>query len=208
MNWLDYQNRYWKKFLYLENRVIETEHYVAFAYENLKTFSNVYEELLISICSELESVFIEWTGKMNDNANINTYVKEIIFRKEDDFDKEISVFLSDIKINPFSELKLLLCELSEYKRIDTKTYLNWWYNYNKIKHDKTNYYKVANLENVLDSLAALFIVENLRIKELAKYDSNADRDCPIAPARLLSGKFNTKHVALGNDLHAELNTDY
>lgn len=204
LNWLDYQNRYWKKYLYLESRVIETEHYVAFADENLKTFSNVYEELLISICSELESVFIEWVGKTNNTANINTYIKKIIFRKENDFDKEIRVFLSDVKINPFSDLKSFLCELNEYKKIDSKIHLKWWYSYNKIKHDKSNYYKLANLENVLHSLAAIFIVENLRIKELAERDSNADRDCPIAPARLLTGKFNTKHVALGNDLHAEL----
>ena len=90
------------------------------------------------------------------------------------------------------------------KKIDSKTHLKWWFSYNKIKHDKSNYYKLANLENVLYSLAAIFIVENLRIKELAESDSNADRDCPIAPAKLLSGKFNTRYIALGNDLHAEI----
>ena len=205
MNWLDYQNIYWKKYLYLESRVIETDYYVTISKENFKTFSNVYEELLVSICSELESVFREWSKEINNDSNINSYVNKIIFKNEDNFDKEVSVFLCNLKVKPFSDLTLFLREINELKYINTKKYLNWWYIYNKIKHDKVNYYKFANLENVLNSLGALFIVANLRIKELGESDPEADRDCPIAPSKLLSGEFNTRHVALGNDLHAELN---
>lgn len=205
MKWIDYQNIYWKKYLYLESRVIETDYYVTISKENFKTFSNVYEELLISICSELESVFREWSGEMSNDSNINSYVKKIIFKSEDNFDKEVSVFLCDLKVKPFSDLTFFLKEINDFKYINTKNHLYWWYIYNKIKHDKVNYYKFANLENILNSLAALFIVENLRIKELGESDPEANRDCPITPSKLLSGEFNTRYVALGNDLHAELN---
>lgn len=124
MNWLDYQNIYWKKYLYLESRVIETDYYVTISKENFKTFSNVYEELLVSICSELESVFREWSREMNNDSNINSYVNKIIFKNEDNFDKEVSVFLCNLKVKPFSDLTLFLREINELKYINTKKSLN------------------------------------------------------------------------------------
>ena len=43
----------------------------------------------------------------------------------------------------------------------------WWKVYNKIKHDRSNNFKKANLYNVLMGLTSLFLIEMYFIYEIA-----------------------------------------
>ena len=60
----------------------------------------------------------------------------------------------------------------------------WWTMYNKVKHDRiairpeTNkpYYKYANQKNVLDALAALFIVDSYSFHLLYERTPNEQKD--------------------------------
>ena len=148
---------YFDYYVELENDFFSTESYVTIEEDNFKTFSIKYAKLYLSICSEIDCLLKEICKNLNPNSTaskINQYYPEINSAFEN-FKLE-SVFFKKAKI-----------ELVPWKEWDESLSPKWWTYYNKVKHqrlekeDETNipYYKYANLENVFNALAALYIVE-------------------------------------------------
>ena len=148
---------YFDYYLELEKDFFDTESYVAFEEENYKTYSIKYLKLYLSICSEIDCIMKEICRSICTSTTANT-IKQyypIITNKFINF-KEESVYYKKQKI-----------ELYPWKKWEKDASPNWWKYYNKIKHQRleldnnTNnkYYKYANLENVLNALAALYIAE-------------------------------------------------
>jgi hypothetical protein len=194
-NWEDYQVYFWKKYLYLEEKVMDTEKFVTFCRSNRFTFSNVFEELLVVICTEIEAVFKEWLQV--DKGYINEYLTGLLnLITIEELNKTAIVKLSNIELTPFDDLSNLV---SNNKNVNndlmgfgTSKHLKWWKAYNNIKHNKLKDREQANLENVLNALAALFILESLRIKNMDNADSNDAFDCPYKPSQLFDSNIETK----------------
>jgi len=52
---------------------------------------------------------------------------------------------------------------------------DWWGPYNEVKHDRINNLKKANLKNVVNALAGLYVLEMY----LVKYIGNGDNDYDV-----------------------------
>lgn len=147
---------YFDYYLSLEKECLETEYYVAFHENNSKAFSIAYAKILLSLCSEIETVLkkicfeIDPTGK---HRNTSEY-RRCVDSKYKFFAFE-TVSFSDIRIktNPW-------IAWSEGKSP------KWWLDFTEIKHKRAdadatgipNFYR-ANQDNVLNALTALYVAE-------------------------------------------------
>ena len=69
--------------------------------------------------------------------------------------------------------------------------LEWWESYNSVKHGRSMNYKQANLKNVLHALAALYLLEMYRIKEISQ--DEVEPDVPLEKSALFEiQEWNTK----------------
>ena len=143
--------------LELENDLFDTESYVTIEEDNYKTYSIKYAKIYLSICSEIDCLLKEICRNINPSTNadkINLYYP-IITTSFENFKQE-AIYYKKQKI-----------ELYPWEEWEESTSPKWWTYYNKVKHQRlekepsTNitYYKFANLENVLNALAALYVVE-------------------------------------------------
>lgn len=194
-NWEEYQAYFWKKYLYLEEKVMDTEKFVTFCKSNKHTYSNAFEELLVVICTEIEIVFKEWL--QIDKGSIICFLKKLLNEiSVEELNKIVIVKLCNIGLMPFNDLSYLVSvnmnKNDKLKGFDASKHLKWWKAYNNIKHNKLEYKEQANLENVLNALAALFILESLRIKNMDNADSNDAFDCPYKPSQLFDSNIETK----------------
>lgn len=151
-----YKN-YFDYYLELENDFFDTESYVTIEKNNYKTYSIQYTKLYLSICSEIDCLLKEICKNISPSSTakkINAYYR-ILTTTFENF-KEEGVY--------FKKQKIELYPWEDWREDSSP---EWWKYYNKIKHQRlekesgTNipYYKFANLMNVLNALAALYIVE-------------------------------------------------
>ena len=139
----EFERVYWNYYLLLENRVLELEPYIEFAKSNYNTYSLKIKDLLISVCCEVEQLFILIIG---EESSIEGYVN---FLNSDNF---------------YGKVK---ADSVKFKNIDTfhpfvtndKNQLFWWKAHNSLKHNRVNSFLKANLENLLNALAGLYLLE-------------------------------------------------
>lgn len=143
----EFLTKYWRYYLNIENSVIDLEKYISFDKRNYSCFSEEFIKIIQVICSE-----------------IDVMAKLITF--EHDMDGYKKFLISDDKYNKIKESKTELqfhkeIVLSPFEFIDQDRGLNWWGDYNKVKHNrqKNDNFTKANLYNVLTSLAALYFLE-------------------------------------------------
>lgn len=146
---------YWKQYRLLERDLILTDDYVSIDKDNYNTFSTQYTKLLLTTCSEMDSIAELLCGSHGGKVpyGIKNKLDELI--KEYPNLKEYRVNMKypyDIKnITPMIKFGDSISD--------------WWQAYNDIKHRRTqsneagryNYTK-ANLKNVLYAMAALYIL--------------------------------------------------
>lgn len=156
-NYQEYFNYYWE----LERDFFSTEPYVTIEKENFGTFSIQFNRIYQSICSEIDCLLKELCKQLESNSeaqNIGAYCKVIQSHFKYFNSETVYFYKSKIKLKPWENWA------------EGKPPI-WWTMYNKVKHHRmeTNeetqrqYYKFANLGNVLNALAALYIVEEYYI---------------------------------------------
>lgn len=185
----EFYNLYWKHYIALEHKFLWTDSFVTIEKSNFATFSIEYEFLLQTICSEINVVcqcimkeyapdftykniadFIKFAKKVNEPLKYNAIVLEMY----------------DLLLFPWVDV-----EIDNNGRI-TK-FPKWWIDNNDIKHNRITRkivngkmsvienYKKANLENVLNALAALYNLETKCINKFRKKYSeiieNQNIDC-------------------------------
>ena len=175
---------YWKQYQLLESDLIRTDDYVAIDKDNYHTFSNQYMKLLLTICSEIDSI------------------AEILCRiHEDEVPFGIKNKL-DVLAEKYPNLKRFRVHTKypyDIKNITPMVKFNdaisdWWQAYNDIKHRRMeineagryNYTK-ANLKCVLYALAGLYIL-NCNV-----YDSLVENGRPRTEA-LVSALFEAELI--------------
>lgn len=157
MNREEFLKVYWKQYLLLERDLIQTDDYVSIDKDNYNTFSNQYTKLLLTVCSEMDSIAEILCGMSQKKIPFGIKNKlDVLFEEYPNL-KNYRVntkYPYDIKnIAPMVKFSDSLSD--------------WWQAYNDIKHRRMcrneagryNYTK-ANLKNVLFAMAALFILNN------------------------------------------------
>lgn len=182
-------DKYWEYYIILENDVLAMEQYVAFADANLETYSNQFLKMLQIICSEIDALlkilcgYYDSSVDKDKNKNMNFYKKTI---------KKYYPQLSEATVT--IKRRDNISEIQPWKNIISDKKLGWWDDYTQIKHnrmgrensDQCNYMK-ANLKNILNSLAALMIIENELYMALQNEGckKNAKSPLPLNPVSKL-----------------------
>lgn len=187
MNLETFIKQYWNYYLDLERQLLDTKYYVEFGKQNNKTFSIEYLKLLQICCSEIDVVAKTIAYFFDSNfdykkSNIQKWGFAIhnIFC---DIELKTVLFNQDYSLTPWKKW-----EYEQFKDINQKLRYRlkkgketpkWWTAYNSVKHARTSRYigeetnfSRANLENVVLSLSALYILEKWFIQYLLEQENN------------------------------------
>jgi hypothetical protein len=188
-----FKRSYWNYYLELEERMEATKKYVEYDSDNYKAYSSTYLMLLQAVCSEIDVVGKEIAShyshdfeQENGNKTINRWWFEIQDRLHN-LSREIS-FSDSFKLNPWMNYRVVkivtqrntngkITNVTNYN-LQTKTngvtYTTpgWWNAYNKVKHKRVQSdsdgvnYKKANLQNLANAFAALYLLEFEFMKDI------------------------------------------
>ena len=201
---------HWEYYLVLEKDFIQSERYISFdlgenyLYDNIEhsdtgnslTFSNEYIKQYQAICSEVDAI-LKSICKELDNPNANKmdigYTPTILAKWPNIQTQKVR--FRDIELEPLSSWTN-----TPYHSPD------WWSPYNDVKHERINNYKSANLKNVLNALAGLFILENYYVKYIG--DRYNDMDVPNDISTLFEMvDFETRERVIGRNTYITTERD-
>lgn len=138
---------YHNYFISLEDKLRGLSKYVQIDTDNFPVFSIELAHLLMACSSEFEVVCKDicsivapghpTTNMMNISTCLSRHIPTIM-------EEEIVLDIYNIRLKPLENWK-------------TGQRLNWWDAYNGVKHNRSVNFKQANLENVLNALAAVHI---------------------------------------------------
>lgn len=212
----EFIQRYWKYYLMLEQNFLDTEQYLSIDELNYKAFSNEYIKQYQTICSEIDVIAKSYCIELNSGfrgSQINAYCKCITDNNTDFINRKVKVRDRDIEIYPWKDWTYTT-EIQDNG--NTKVVSNnpdWWQKYNKIKHNRTTinnetqlpYYKLANQENVINSLAALFQLELYYFRKLQQTHFSTDADMPGPPSKLFEiENWGNSWIVLEGDLRLQI----
>ncbi|MGA3086567.1 MAG: hypothetical protein ABSE95_17550 [Thermodesulfobacteriota bacterium] len=164
---------HWSYFLALEEDIQRLSRFVEFNKNNFATFSIEMAHLLLATSSEIDVVL-----KMLCKPFAPTAQNEEDYRSS--IPKQIPNF-TKVKV----EIQRYEITLQPWQAWDSNQTPTWWTAYNKVKHERDLHYEKANLENVLQSMAGLFLSNLYLYKDLA----NAGELSPWAELFQLEDKF-------------------
>ena len=149
---------YWKQFKLIEKRIIELSDYVAIDKKNFPTFSNQFTSLFLEICSEVDSVADELCAVLGYDE-----------KERYGITNKVSIIL-----DKYNNMKSWTCvtrfpyrtiHLVPFVKFENNNSADWWKDYNLVKHKRTDYteagqynYELANLKNVMNAAAALYLL--------------------------------------------------
>lgn len=184
----DFNKKIFSMYKIIEKDFIETIRYVELDEKNFNCFSNEYAIQLLTINSEFDTLMkyiIEHESKNTNKNNLgmNDY-KEFLLKAKYYRQAIIKPVLfkniaNSIAITPFKNLGTggIMLEAENFdinqsayngnlKNMSDSVSFEWWKSYNNVKHDRIKNYESASMKNVIDSLAALYVMENLFYKLL------------------------------------------
>lgn len=190
----EYIRNYWRYYKELENELLSVRKYIEFHEDNFNTFSIELLKLYQAICSEIDVIGnaiaheIDDSFKPEDKKN-NIYKWWYIVQNEPYLNRDKAIndvevtLIDEINIKPWEDFIIEKYNdkkgNTRYKAIGKKSTPVWWAAYNSVKHSRTftaengdgkiNYSK-ANLGNVCNALAALYILEKLYMNAIGTED--------------------------------------
>ena len=93
-------------------------------------------------------------------------------------------------------------DICPFSTINESQQLSWWYAYTIIKHNRTESFQKASLENCLNILAALYLLENNMLLKIAK-ETN-ELDIPNYPYILFYTNKQTKYTSMSEVVFKEI----
>ena len=164
---------HWKYFIALDSELEVVSRYVEISRENYKTYSIEFVSLLLSACAEIDVV-----------AKVLCSIIDPEFRPGRGSFPSITDYQNTItgKFPNFQTTKIQTprhgIELVPWKEWESQnTPPPWWTSYNRVKHQRNDYYKDANLENTINAVAGLFVM----VLYLYTYDSRLNVEHIPAP---------------------------
>lgn len=144
----DVSNIHWPYYLAFECDVESLARYIEFKESNYCTHSIELARLLLAASSEAD-VLLKEVCKLIDPSqrpqNIDQY-KDIIRNDGGEWwNIRVESRRYGLQLNPWSN----------WAGGDNP---DWWWAYNKVKHERSNHFQQANLKNTLNSVAALLVL--------------------------------------------------
>ena len=174
MNKQDFENKFWRNYLFIEVEMLEVSKYITFDEKNFDTYSSMLQKIILETGSEIENVFRELTQLSGNHLRINDYINPVLSEYPELTSQKVSVNNSYIELIPFDGWNLAQPSQS----------LVFWEKYNKIKHNRILNEEEANLENALKCTSALFILEMYYMKTLYDNDDDCAESYPEDESRL------------------------
>lgn len=170
-----FSRNYWRYYCLLEKKFLSTVDYVEIHKDNFNCYSNEYALLLQAIGAELDNVFKLYCDfNLTDRKTIADYAQYILNSSPKIVEYRIKIVGNDIELTPF-----LAWDIREAAKS-----LRWWSAFTNIKHNRNDNFKNANQNNVLNILAALFMLETMCFKKFSKVGANHELLEPYAPDEL------------------------
>ena len=157
LTYKEMSNNYWKYYLMLESKFIDSTRYVELDSDNYTTYSIDFANQIITIGSELD-VFFKVASDLNlsDKKTIKDYYNKISNKYSDIKNQKVTILnKKDMVLQPFKKWNE-----------NFPGELDCWKSYNNIKHNRVLKFKESKLENALNILAALFILEMYYFKTI------------------------------------------
>lgn len=148
MDKIEFNTKIWDYYLMLENQFIDTFKYIEPDKNNINTFSKVYNQLLLSIGSEID-ILLKELCKIKDDTRVNNIEQyREVLKDYKNFSNEGCKYVYD------SEIIYPWINFKKGKSPD------WWRAYNNLKHNRLEdkYFKLGNYKNVTQALAGLFVI--------------------------------------------------
>lgn len=204
----EFCNVCWNYYLVLEADCMSTERYVSFdlgdnnlysvnvptVLGNSMAFSVEYIKQYQAICSEIDVILKTICGELGNVTADNMKTGYTPTLLGDAFWGQVvnqKVLFKGTELQPF-------INWSSFPNYQAPA---WWSPYNGVKHDRTNRYKEANLKNVLNALAGLYILENYLVKYIGDRDN--ERDVPNDVSHLFEMKnWQTRDTVAGKEFYA------
>lgn len=136
----------------IENDFKKLFDYIELNDNNKNTFSHRIYELILRICTEFElncKGILEENGyNRSGNLNITDYFKINASSKLNEYEVRLNVWTpAPLTIKPFQDWNSSIF-----------TSLLWFQNYNSVKHNRNTNFNLASLENLVNSIAGLFVI--------------------------------------------------
>lgn len=197
---------FWRYYLLLEKDYLETERYiepdlgdnylfsVSLQPETYLGNSTVYSMELLKqlnmICAEVDAVCrslsAEFLGKRADGMK--------------DFSKNVLSLWPAIINQEVSFRGKNLLPFEGWNTNDKTSSPKWWGAYTACKHGRREHFYEANLKNVVNALAGLYILESYYVRDLGI--RNKDIDVPNELSAIFRLRdFKTKHTLAGSGLY-------
>jgi hypothetical protein len=160
--------RYWNYYLALESDVTRLSRFVEFTDDNFAAYSMEMVKILLSAGSEVDVVAKKLckVAKPDSKAsNIEHYRKILSTRFETLPEFQVSIPRYGLTLTPWENWQ-------------NKKNPNWWKEHNAVKHERHDSYKLANLSNVLNTMAGLLVL-------IYFYNVKSNRSAILSPSTSL-----------------------
>lgn len=141
----EYNDRHWMYFLSLEDDLKMMARYIELAAENMKVYSIECSRLILAACAEVDVVMKQVADPSGECKVKNLgECRQIIEERYPGLSSyTASLPRYDLRFTPWASWP--------------SNQPQWWNDYNNVKHHRDEFFARANLENVLNALAALFV---------------------------------------------------
>lgn len=162
---IDHSNPFWLHYLSLEKSLKDIGEYIAINEDNYQSYSFKNMQLYFAICTGIDSIFKHIRDNLHlekiKRLNIVHHIKMIkdYFPKIEGTILTLNISGFDLDFQPF----LILFDNAKKEKKDEEiekkaNYEGWWKDYNSVKHQRPDNFYKANLDNLLNSFAALHIL--------------------------------------------------
>lgn len=179
------EHSYWRYYIELEQEMLQTRRFVDFSKDNYKAYSLEYLKLFQAVCGEIDSFLKLLAKELNPgfkvkDSNIQKCWYEVQSWYQTTAIKSV-LFSKEYNLEPWSGY-IVTTSYSKNKRLlYSGTAPDWWKAYTDVKHaravlgddGKPNYIK-ANLKNVSNAFAALYVLEKNAMNELGDEKCKAE----------------------------------
>jgi hypothetical protein len=138
---------HWNYFLALEADLDDLSRYIEFTESNFNTYSIELTHLLLASSSEVDVVMksiCKILDPTKDASNINDYRTIVASLLPELVDEIVFIPRYGLELKPWSNWS-------------ASANPDWWKSYNDVKHNRDEHFKDANLQNTLNSVAALLV---------------------------------------------------
>jgi len=179
------ERSYWRYYCELEQEMLQTRRFVDFNKENFKAYSLEYLKLYQAVCGEIDA-FLKLLAK-EQNTNFNTKKADIqkCWYEVQNWYQTVAIktvsFCKEYDLEPWAGYAVTRSYSTNHRLVYSGTAPDWWKAYTSIKHARAvlgddgnpNYIK-ANLKNVSNAFAALYVLEKNAMNELGDEKSKAE----------------------------------